>query len=135
MAAFALPLEAAIERAGGLPADVVRGLDRLTQSPPLFPVDDAAWRGIVATVADFATRFDGQARSAGWDSLALYSLHKRAPFARLTGMGVAFLIARAGLRTIAVSGDAIAVASYTGAHQRIYRSRLDPDARLAWELG
>jgi hypothetical protein len=131
----ALPLEAAIERAGGLPADVVRGLDRLTQSPPLFPVDEATWRGVVGSVTDFAARWDGQARAAGWDSLALYGLHPGAPYARLAAMGAAFLIARAGLRTVAVSGEAIAVASYTGAHQRIYRTRLDPDTVPAWELG
>ncbi len=129
----ALPLEGAIERAGGLPADVVRGLEALAQVR-LWPVDDETWRGVVGSVSRFAARWDGQARAEGWTALDLYGLHRFAPWANLSAMGAAFVLARSGYSAVAVVDDGIMVRTGTGSTLQIRRFTLNPDAVLAWSL-
>ncbi len=69
MTAAALTL--ALEYAdGGLPIDVAVGLDLLSRSPPLWPIDADEWSAAVATVWAFADRWDGLARAAGWETAA-----------------------------------------------------------------
>jgi hypothetical protein len=128
----ALPL--AIERAGGVPADVADGLDLLERSPPLWPVERATWVAVVASVAAFADHWDVQARGAGWSPIELYGLHRAAPYANLSAMGAAFVLARSDSSAIAVSADAIVTLSRLGAMMRLYRFPLAPDAVLAWSL-
>lgn len=84
-------------------------------------------------VRSFAERWDAQARSAGWQSIELYSLHRVSPFANLAAMGAAFLVARSGDRVAAID-DAIILRSVTGAVVRIRHSVPDPAAVLAWSL-
>jgi hypothetical protein len=134
MGSVALPLEAAIERAGGLPADVVHGLGLLARSQPLWPLDTLTWRGMVGSVSDFAARWDGQAREAGWSTLELYGLHRSAPWANLSAMGAAFVLARSGYAAIGVTEEVIMVRSALSATLRIRRFALNPDAVLAWSL-
>lgn len=115
--------------------DVTAGLALLVRSRPLWPIDADEWQLAVATVRAFARAYDGPARAAGWNVLELYGLHRRGPFTRLSAMGAAWLIARSrGQRAIAVDAKAITVATFTGNRLRIYRSKLDPDAALAWDL-
>ena len=57
-----------------LPPDVVRGLELLASSPPLWPIGKAAWLSVVDHVKAFACRWDGQARACGWPDLELYAL-------------------------------------------------------------
>ncbi len=134
MTAPALPLEFAIERAGGLPCDVAAGLELLARARPLWPIGTAEWSRAVASVQAFAERWDGAARAAGWSLLELYGVHRRAPYARLSTMGAAWLIARAGYRAVSVDTAAIGVSSSAGNRLRIYRSLPDPGAVLAWSL-
>lgn len=129
-----LPIEIAIDRAGAVDADVLQGLDLLARSQPLWPVDDATWRGIVGGISDFAARWDGQARAAGWSTLELYGLHRSAPWANLSAMGAAFVLARSGYAAIAVTEEDIMVRSTVSATLRIRRFALNPDAALAWSL-
>jgi hypothetical protein len=131
---LALPLEAAIDRASGPPADVVNGLDLLARSRPVWPLDATTWRGVVGSVSDFAARWDGQALEAGWSTLELYGLHRSAPWANLSAMGAAFVLARSGYLAIAVTDEAIVVRSALSATLRIRRFALNPDAVLAWSL-
>jgi len=51
-----LPIEIAIEHAGGVDSDVTQGFGLLARSKPLWPVDDPTWRGVIGTVSDFAAR-------------------------------------------------------------------------------
>ena len=124
---LALPLELA----GPLPADLVAGLER---SPPRWPVDRATWAGVVADVAAFAERWDSQARAAGYSDLELYGLHRSAPYTNLSAMGAAWVMARGGFAAIAVTADAIAMRSRTGATLRIRRFAISPDAVLPWSF-
>lgn len=121
-----------------LPAHLVRGLDRLLRSPPLWPVDPAAWGTAVAGVADFAEEWDAQARAAGWLDLELYGLHRFAPWANVSAMGAAWLLARGGYTAIAVTPDVILVRSGRpsghGAALAFHHFAPGADAVLAWSL-
>ena len=114
--------------------DVTAGLELLARSPPLWPIGAEDWTIAVARARAFAEAWDSLARAAGWSALELYGLHRRAPWARLSAMGAAWLIARSGHNAIAVASDAITVATLTSARLRICRSRSDAAAMLAWEL-
>jgi hypothetical protein len=119
----------------GPAADVAAGLELLARSPPLWLIGAEGWAIAVARARAFAERWDGQAPAAGWSTLELYGMHRRAPFARLTAMGAAWVLARSGGSAIAVASDAIVVATRTGGRLRIYRTAApDPDAVSAWEL-
>jgi hypothetical protein len=115
--------------------DVAASLELLARSRPLWPIDVDEWQAAVAAVRAFAEAWDGRARAGGWTSLELYGLHRRAPYARLTAMGAAWLIVRRpGQRAIAVDASAITISTYFGNRLRIYRSEIDPEATLAWDL-
>jgi hypothetical protein len=122
--------------ASELPDDVVRGLQMLASSPPLWPVPLAQWLSVVDCVRVFAVGWDGQARACGWSTLSLYGLHAGAPMARLDAMGAGWLLARSGPghRAIAVAADAIEVVTSTTARLRIYKMPVDPAAVVAWDL-
>ena len=128
------PLEALIEQAGDLPADVVHGLDRLARSAPLWPIGADHWSLAVATVEEFAARWHSPANELGWSLIALYALDRRAPYANLAGMGGAFVVARCGHHVVDVTADAIQVRSQSGADLRIYRRELQAQSVLAWSL-
>jgi hypothetical protein len=113
---------------------VAFGLDLLGRSPPLWPIGAEEWVLAVRCVVDFAKAWDSSARGAGWYSLELYGLHHHAPYARLSAMGAAWLAARAGCAVVGLTSEAITLASRTGARQRIYHHRPEPDAALAWDL-
>lgn len=135
MTPAALPIESVSELSAAIAIDVAAGLDLLTRSPPLWPVEADDWTLAIVRAHSFAERWDALARSAGWSTLDLYGMHRRAPYARLTAMGAAWLVARSsGHNAIAVTADAITLATLTGARLRIYRTAPDPDAVLAWTL-
>ncbi len=132
----ALPLEAAIERAGGMRNEIACGLDQLAQSPPLWPLDAGTWSDVVASVHAFADRWDAQACAAGWTDLELYGLHRTAPYGNLSAMGAAFVIARVGGVAIAVFPERILMRSDTGAGAllQLPKFALLPEAVTAWSL-
>jgi len=130
----ALPFEAVIEQAGGLPADVVHGLDRLARSAPLWPIGADYWSLAVATVEEFAARWHSPATGLGWSPLQLYGLDCRAPYANLAGMGGAFVVARCDHHVVDVTAEAIQVRSRNGADLRIYRRELGTGSAVAWSL-
>jgi len=119
---------------GGLPADVVHGLDLLARSAPLWPIGADNWSLAVATVEEFAARWHSPASEFGWSTLELYGLHRSAPWANLSAMGAAFVLARSGYSAIDVMAGAIVVRSGFGSTLRIRRFALNPDAVLAWTL-
>jgi hypothetical protein len=110
------------------------GLRRCARSAPAaWPADRLAlWPFVVDEVTAFRRQWDERARAVGWDDLALYSLHPRAPYANLAAMGAAFKVALGGWQVIGVGADAIEVVSRTGSRLRIYRRAPDADAVLAW---
>lgn len=117
-----------------VPADVIAGLELLRRSPPLWPIGAEEWSRAVTRALAFAERWDAVARAAGWDDLALYGLHRGAPYANLAAMGAAWVLARSGHVALAVDARSISVATRSGGRLRIYRVEPDSDAVLAWAL-
>jgi hypothetical protein len=114
------------------------GMRLLARSAPAaWPTDRLAqWPALVDRVLVFERCWGDQARAAGWSTLQLYGLHRRAPWSNLAGMGAAFLVAIGGHTVIGLSSKAIAIAApTTGSRLRIYRRAPDADAVLAWAPG
>jgi hypothetical protein len=117
-----------------IPDDVARGLKTLVCSAPLWPVDIDKWRAAVAAVQAFATVFDARARAHGWTSAGLYGLSRLAPWADVSRMGAAWIVARSGHRVAGIDGDGILLISPNGASLRIYRVEPDECTVAAWEI-
>jgi hypothetical protein len=138
--------EAEPPRLAGVPDRVAGGLAQLEAAPPArWPLDQAArWPAMIDRVTAFASQWDGAARACGWDDVSLYGLHCRAPWARLSAMGAAFvialehrppplLVARKG-PVAAVTAEAIVLITPTSSRLRLYRRPLDREAVAAWSL-
>lgn len=117
------------------PADeVAAGLVRLRSSPPLWPVSPDQWSDILAAVETFERNYGPTARARGWTQIGLFGLCPHSPFARLSSLGAAWLIARTGHAVTGVDHIGIALTTRTAARLRIFRGRPDPGAVLAWSL-
>jgi hypothetical protein len=114
--------------------EVISGLDRLRACAPLRGFDGLRWKAIVQLAIDFAWRWDKRAQAHGWGVVELYGLHPRAPAARLSAMGAAFLLAvTPRWRALSIGESSILIS--TGAAERLRFSRQsDPESRPAWEL-
>jgi hypothetical protein len=112
--------------------DVMAGLEHLARSPPLWPVDADRWSEVVGALMAFERRFGGQVR--GWSPLALWGMHRRAPYANLAAMGAVFAAARANHTILEFGRDSLLMVSRAGSRLRIFRRVPDRDAVLAWTL-
>jgi hypothetical protein len=119
---------------GDIPDGVARGLKTLAGSAPLWPVDADKWRAAVAAVQAFATVSDARARAHGWTSVGFYGLSRLAPWADVSRMGAAWIVARSGHRVAGIDGDGILLISPNGARLRIYRVEPDECTVTAWAL-
>jgi hypothetical protein len=127
----ALPATADLfETPTAVPDDVIIGLSVLLDRPPLWPISGPAWIEAVGVVRGFAERWHGEAHAAGWGVLALYGLHHSSPFANISAMGAAWVLARSGHRVVAVLPDVIRLKTRTAAALGIYRPELDRGAAL-----
>jgi hypothetical protein len=117
------------------PDDVLRGLELVASSPPLWPVGAVRWAMVLNAVGGFASRWDGQARACGWSTLSLYGLNPTAPYANLAGMGAAWLVARRlEVRVIAIDAEAIHLSAPTGSRLRLLRLAPSGESVAAWSL-
>jgi hypothetical protein len=89
---------------------------------------------MVTSVQVFAAVHDATARRHGWSSPGLYGLSRLAPWADVSRMGAAWIVARSGHRVAGIDGDGILLISPNGARLRIYRVAPDEHAAVAWAL-
>ena len=116
------------------PADeALAGIAQLRSSPPLWPVGFERWCDILAAVEAFERQHGPIARARGWSQTQLYGLHQRAPYARLSAMGAAWVIARTGHRVLEVDHIGMLLVTRTSARLRIVRAAPE-GAMLAWCL-
>jgi hypothetical protein len=66
-----------------------RGVERLSSMspPPSYP--ERAWTELLADAGRFLDRWGTQAARLGWRAWELFGCHRRAPFGRIDGMGLA----------------------------------------------
>jgi hypothetical protein len=115
--------------------DVMLGFETLMRAAPLWPMNRGVfWTDIVARARAFAERWDGACRSSGWSTLQLYGVDPNAPSARVSRLGVAWLVAKAASQVLEVTPNVIRVATRSAARLSIYKGPPDPDTALPWEL-
>ena len=117
-----------------VPDDVIIGLSVLLDRPPLWPISGPAWVDAVRAVRAFADRWHGEAAAAKWSTLALYGLHPTSPFANISAMGAAWVLARSGHRVVAVLPDVIRLKTRTAATLGIYHPERGRGAALPWAI-
>jgi hypothetical protein len=90
-----------------IPDDVARGLKTLADSAPLWPVDVHKWRATVGAVQAFSAAFDARARAHDWTTTGLYGLSRLAPWADVSRLGAAWIVARSRHRVAGIDRDGI----------------------------
>jgi hypothetical protein len=77
-----------------------------------------------------------QAARLGWPTWKPFGCHRRAPLARIQGMGLVLLLR--GRELVALTADEAAIRTATGVYQTYRRKSRDPLCRaercLVWEL-
>ena len=132
--AIAAPDLFGLPEIGHVPDDVARGLATLAVGAPIGSIGANWWAEVVTSVQAFAAVHDATARRHGWSSPGLYGLSQLAPWADVSRMGAAWIVARSGHRVAGIDGDGILLISPNGARLRIYRVEPDECTVAAWAL-
>jgi hypothetical protein len=115
--------------------DVMAGLAALMHRPALWPLDRGTiWIDVVTRARAFAERWDRPCRVCGWSTLQLYGVDPKAPGARLSSLGVAWLVARTASQVLEVTPNVIKVTTRSASRLCIYKLPPDPDVALPWKL-
>ena len=102
-----------------------------TSQPPGDPEDDR-WRLLRADASRFLREHGAEAARLGWGTLALFSVHPKAPRARLDCMGLVPMLG--GALVVEIDETSAAVEDAKG-RRLTYRKHPAPAARVAvWEL-
>jgi hypothetical protein len=95
----------------------------------------SSWtRATVGAVQDFSAVFDARARAHGWTTVGLYGLSRLAPWADVSRLGAAWIVARSGHRVAGIDRDGILLISPNCDRVRIYRVEPDDCCVEAWAL-
>ena len=105
-----------------LPIEWLDGLDKLRAISRPVSVQPDRWQQLTVDAARFAGDWGASAAALGWKTLDLFGCHPLAPDQRYDYMCVVWLLTGASI--VAVSADAIAMRTKSGATQTFYRSQL-----------
>jgi hypothetical protein len=118
------------------PIDWISGVARLPDMVPPRAYPPHAWQQLSADAERFLREWARQAAAFGWPAWELFGCHRRAPWARIDGMGLVLLLHGDPLAALTASEAVIRRAS--GAHQTWRRKQHDPltapERCLVWEL-
>jgi hypothetical protein len=120
----------------GMVAAWTAGVARLAAIAPHPNYPQHAWQQLVLDAERFLDGWAAQAAALGWQNWEILGCHRRAPFARIDGMGLILLLHGRGLA--AVTAAEAVIRSGTGARQTYRRRPHDPlhpaERCLVWEL-
>jgi TubC N-terminal docking domain len=112
------------------------GVARLRRMPPPRNYPEHAWQQLIADAERFLHHWVAQAHRLGWPAWELFGCHRRAPWARIQGMGLVLLLR--GDEIAALTATEAAIRTGTGARQTYRRKPSDPlhpaERCLVWEL-
>jgi len=127
---------AGIRAPAGVPAAWLEGVARLTTMAPPRTYPAHAWQQLIVDTERFLDDWAQQAAALGWPAWELFGCHRRAPWARIDGMGLVLLLHGDPLAALTATEAVIRRAS--GAHQTWRRKQHDPltaaERCLVWEL-
>jgi hypothetical protein len=113
------------------------GVARLAEMPPPRSYPANAWQQLIGDAELFLDDWAPQAAALGWPAWELFGCHRRAPLARIEGMGLLLLLH--GDPLAALTADQAVIRRPSGAHQTWRRKAADPllaaERCLVWELG
>jgi hypothetical protein len=119
-----------------VPAEWIDGVARLAEMPCPARFPAVKWSQVATDAAAFLERWAAQAASLGWLTWELFGCHRRAPWGRIQGMGLALLLQ--GDEIAALTATEAVIRTRTGAHQTYRRRPADPlhptERCFVWEL-
>jgi hypothetical protein len=119
-----------------VPAEWHDGVARLATIAPPRTYPAHAWQQLITDAERFLDDWAQQAAALGWPAWELFGCHRRAPWARIDGMGLVLLLHGDPLAALTATEAVIRRAS--GAHQTWHRRQRDPlttaERCLVWEL-
>jgi hypothetical protein len=120
----------------GIPTQWGEGVARLTTMPPPRTYPAHAWQQLIVDAERFLEEWAPQAAALGWPGWELFGCHRRAPWGRIQGMGLALMLH--GDRLAALTATEAVIRRPSGAHQTRRRRPADPllaaERCLVWEL-
>ena len=120
----------------GIPAEWLSGVARLAAMPPPRSYPAYAWQQLITDAERFLDDWAQQAAALGWRDWELFGCHRRAPWGRIQGMGLALLLH--GDQLAALTASEAVIRRPSGAHQTWRRKERDPlpaaERCLVWEL-
>jgi hypothetical protein len=120
----------------GVPPGWIQGVARLGTMPPPCDYPPVAWQQLIIDAERFLDLWGAQAALLDWRDWELFGCHRRAPWGRIQGMGLALLLR--GRELAALTKSEAAIRTTSGARQPYHRKPRDPlDPRqrcLVWEL-
>jgi hypothetical protein len=120
----------------GIPSRWLEGVARLATMAPPRSYPAHAWQQLIVDAERFLDDWAPQAAALGWIGWELFGCHRRAPWGRIQGMGLALLLHGDPLAALTATEAVIRRAS--GAHQTYRRKPADPlsaaERCLVWDL-
>jgi TubC N-terminal docking domain len=112
------------------------GVARLATMPPPRSYPVHAWQQLMVDAERFLDDWAPQAAALGWPAWELFGCHRRVPWGRIDGMGLALLLH--GDPLAALTANEAVIRGRSGAHQTWRRKAADPllpaERCLVWEL-
>ena len=129
-----------LKKDAAAPVEVVaawaEGVARLGGILPPRHYPEHAWRQLIIDAGRFLDSWAAQAAAFGWPTWELFGCHRRAPWGRITGMGLILLLR--GDELAALTATEAVIRTRTDAHQTYRRKPADPlhpvERCLVWEL-
>jgi hypothetical protein len=110
----------------------LKGLATLDPNQPSADFGGLWWRDLIRDTERFLPIWGRQAADLGWTTLDLFSVHRLAPAARFSCMGLLLLVR--GGRVAAITAERAVIERQSGAHLTYTRRPPEPECVPIWEL-
>jgi hypothetical protein len=126
------PANAANLLSGGPPAEWLRGIQTLDPNRPLADFPSESWRELIRNAELFLSFWGRQAADLGWATLDLFGVHRLAPAARFSCMGLLLSVRRG--RVVAITAKSARIEQPSGARLTYMRRSPEVECVAVWEL-
>jgi hypothetical protein len=115
------------------PTEWLRGLATLDPNRPPADFGGIWWRDLIRDAERFLPLWGQQAADLGWTTLDLFGVHRLAPAARFSSMGLLLLVR--GGRVVAITAGSAVIERQSKARLTYTRRPPEPQCAPIWELG
>jgi hypothetical protein len=114
------------------PPEWLRGLATLDPNRPPADFGGIWWRDLIRDAERFLPLWGRQAADLAWGTFDLFGVHRLAPAARFSSMGLLLLVR--GGRVAAITAESAVIERQSGARLTYTRRPPEPECVAIWEL-